>query len=821
MTSRRTLETWVEKNTAYVKACGAECSKCPLARDGKPYRPVLAEGPTDAAGVLVGEGPSRDDSERGRPFVGVTGQQLEDELLAAGLQRVSLSLVYATACMPPPGRTDQAMQRAVKACAPVFRAQLPAGKHVLAMGRWSAFALVGQSKGVMNTRGFIRPLPDGMSFITTWAPMYALFRNPYEWGSFRIDIERFARLLRGQTQPDARFILKHPKAHHVRKLHRWALRTGEPISCDIETAPEHPDLGFTGKDPTRAKLSLLGLGCRLGGMAIHWRRADAATKQAAVALLADKRVTIDGQNFDWFDLRVLARYGIRVSNLFDTRDARRALSATSPLSLAYLTSLYYDAHPWKEIEESEEKGAQWQKPEYNAYDCFYTSHVAAGLRAEPEWKSSRVQRIYGIQREKARIAAEMHTHGLYVNQERRAFMAWALMEEYKEKEKLLLGQVKLDGFDANPNHMRALIFQKHATGKYAHLARYNLPDPIDPAMYVDEKELDTISVDEDSLTLLLIDPDVPDELKATIKLYWDAQTTWKSRSTFLVSKKVEQAIGRDNRLRAGWNSCGTDTGRFACSEPNMMNVPQELRHYIEAPPGYVMIGADYSQLELRVRAAVMQDRLLAEHLKGDVYSENAKIWFGLPADMDVKRLKPGARKASKIIHLACQYAAGLKTVHSQALQQDRNMKFELTAGLFNGFRRTYSDTVLFWEEEHKRVCQLGYSESRILNRRRLYPREPPPTETANFPIQGTAADVVDIAMLELDRRLKAEVPRAQIVVQLHDAFYVYVPEKQSEQTVEILKECMEQEFTIEGRKYVFPTEIKVAHPLDGKTWGDL
>lgn len=243
-----------------------------------------------------------------------------------------------------------------------------------------------------------------------------------------------------------------------------------------------------------------------------------------------------------------------------------------------------------------------------------------------------------------------------------------------------------------------------------------------------------------------------------------------------------------------------------------------MRQQYRAGHGKVLIHADYSQLELRVMAAVAPDRELQRRLdEGDVYSADARDWFRLPADMDVKKVKPAARKQSKIIHLAAQYAAGTPAVYVQALEQDQTMKYEAVELLHKrGFLITYTDTVNYWHEEQERVRRDGYSESRILNRRRVYPREPPITEIANYPIQSTASDIANLAMIELDAKLRKYVPGANIIVQLHDAFDVEAPASKKHEVGRLMRDVMEQQREINGKKYAFPVEIKCA-----VFWSDL
>lgn len=537
--------------------------------------------------------------------------------------------------------------------------------------------------------------------------------------------------------------------------------------------------------------------------------------------------------------------------IVDTRDARRALSATSPVNLRYMRSIYDDAPPWKEDEEDDAKGIVFTDDmaklrAYNAEDCVAQARVWQGLIAEEQWNTPRVQRLYTLHVGLSRIAADMYQVGLPVDVKRRAELAQELEDLYDQREKKVRELVSVAGWRCTPNDMRALLYKRHENAK---VRRFSLPDPVDPNMWV-KKKMETIAVDQPALLMLIADPDTPPEVRAIVDAYWQAEGAWKARATYVVSEKVEQAIGDDNHIRAGWNSCGTDTGRFSCSSPNLMNLSEKkdeeggalvgdlpnMRSMYWAGPGCVMIGADFSQLELRVMAAVSGDRVLEDALQtGDVYTADAIDCFSLPkhlrkcecADKRGKDKKGDAwckencikskpRKAAKIVHLAFQYNAGTPAIYMQALEQDRNIQFAFVRDVHRAMLKRYSGTVAYWRWEHERVRATGYSESRILQRRRVYPREPPPTETANFPIQATASDIVNTSQLRIYNKFKKYVPRSKLVIQLHDAHYAIAREKDARVTKEIIIEEMERPVTIEGKQHIIPVEAKV-----GTHWSQL
>lgn len=453
---------------------------------------------------------------------------------------------------------------------------------------------------------------------------------------------------------------------------------------------------------------------------------------------------------------------------------------------------------------------------YNAWDCLLTARSYQKMIKEPEL--NRVRHLYETHRKLSNIAARMNTRGIFVSRDNLNWMVHCLDQEIAEKSKAFLNIVNIDGMRCTPDDMRALLYKRHANER---VSRFNIQDPVNPKMYTDEDKLDTISVDEASLLLLMTSGDCPPEAFPIIDAFWEAETV-KKRRQFLVSQKLLHAIGPDGYLRPGWNSCGTDTMRFSCKDPNIMQLEQMLRFYMVPPEGWAMVHADKSQLELRVMAAVADDYVLQKYLDtGDVYSEDAKDWFDLPREMNVKKLKPKARQASKIIHLASQYAAGVPTIWAQCLKQDRSFTYANTRMLNNGFKKTYYRTVQYWHEEMARVMGCAYSEGRLLQGRRYYPKPPPINEVANWPIQRTASEMMAMEMIELDKRVTEEVPDAYIGIILHDAFDVMCREEDVTKTAFIMREVMDREYEIEGRKRSFPVEFKVAYSSENQTWADV
>lgn len=283
---------------------------------------------------------------------------------------------------------------------------------------------------------------------------------------------------------------------------------------------------------------------------------------------------------------------------------------------------------------------------------------------------------------------------------------------------------------------------------------------------------------------------------------------------------------------------------------------------------YILVQADFKQLELWVNTAVTRDKVLEESLvSGDVYSEDAKSIFGAglltesrlrkelsvgpdntdnwlqlvaiarnqgelstlissmkKCDCKTKKctnpdyhVKVSSRHTSKTGHLAGQYACGLPKFHMQMLEADQTITWELSQLVFDGLHKRYARSFAFHKEEMRRVMLCGYSESRILFNRRSYPAPPELSEVANFPIQATAAEIAHLAMVMLDEILRKRFPwhPYMIIMQQHDAFVLEVQKRILAEVLVILKECMEQPHEIEGRVWTFPVDIKT-----GKRFSD-
>lgn len=684
--------------------------------------------------------------------------------------------------------------------------------------------------------------------LTTMHPTYAFFHQPYEWGTFEGDLKRLGRMVRGELEalPPAPNI--NATHHDLADLLREVAAFPDPwVAVDIETAPCNSAEPWTGKQPTRALLKSIAFGTTTRSVAFWWAEADDITKLMIKEVLADDALTKVFHNGWWFDVPVLARFGMQCHNVVDTRDARRALSSTSRLSLRHLGRLYTDFWNWKSRGDDEEKTTideqldedgeevedpaeadeafgheSWQARSrdelltYNGYDTVVTARVHRGILGD--WpkdvsESARVQALYEQHTELAKLAAEMHQTGMYVRKDWRGFMLSCCEQRIAETRERVIELAATKGFEPTPNKMRALIFKKHAT---AELSRWNLPDPYDKKAYT---KTGLCAVNAKALLLLLVSGMCPPDLEVLIEAWWDYAEATK-RQGYLASHLLDQAMGPDGRVRAGHNSCGTDTGRFSCNQPNILNVEHMLRAMFGPPEGRALVHGDKAQLELRVGALIAANSFMVDALNsGDVYSFQARDWFNLPADANVKKDYPGLRQSSKVIQLARQYGASINTVFREAVAASRKFTLSKVQTLVMQWDKSNFRMVQYWGEEMQRVMQSGYSESRIMRRRRTYPRPPERSEVANWPVQASAADLMNCEILELWGRLKREVPDAKIVCFLYDAVDVECRIEDVERVKKVMADVSNRSWRMDGREMDFPMDFKVASWP--QTWAEV
>lgn len=426
--------------------------------------------------------------------------------------------------------------------------------------------------------------------------------------------------------------------------------------------------------------------------------------------------------------------------------------------------------------------------------------------------------LYEMNKKLSYICAEMHTHGFHFDRRQQRHIARVLRTAAKKSAAQLWKMVGCETWRPTAHGMRGLIFKSRRKEGWPN---FGLPDPLDEKLYT---EGDDISVNHNALLTLIVTGQADEKLTRIIEQWWRVESTKKALSTFVESDLVSRAIWEDGKLRPGWNSLGTDTGRFSCSDPNVMNILQSLRRMYRASPGNILLHADKSSFEVRVLEAISDDAAIREGLaagdqdkRKNIYTEDAREYFNLGPDVNVKKEKPQVYKASKIVRLASHYMAGTPQVYVSCVSEDRSLTYDRVQALHKKFLARSKGLVNYWHEEIDRVRRDGYSQTRVMKRRRNYPAEPSANEIVNYPVQGTAADIMNLEFVELYETLKRCVPSAKLVCQLHDAVDIDTPRRHRGEVKRIAEDVLgTKQYNIDGRVRGFPVEIK-----EGVYWNEV
>jgi DNA polymerase-1 len=263
-------------------------------------------------------------------------------------------------------------------------------------------------------------------------------------------------------------------------------------------------------------------------------------------------------------------------------------------------------------------------------------------------------------------------------------------------------------------------------------------------------------------------------------------------------------IAADGRIHCLLNQTVAATGRLSSSEPNLQNIPirtelgRRIRRAFVAEKGYKIISADYSQLELRLLAHITQDAVMLEAFQHgeDIHARTARLVFGAKTDEELKE----ARRFAKIVNFAIAYA-----IEPWGLSQRVGISRQEAKKVIEDYYNTYKGVRRYMEEVPLRAREHGYVRSiygRIrplqgINDRNANIRKAAEREAINMPIQGTASDIVKIAMLRVDEEFKREQLDARLLMQVHDELLVEVSADAAEHVAEVLKREMESAVSLD------------------------
>ncbi len=274
------------------------------------------------------------------------------------------------------------------------------------------------------------------------------------------------------------------------------------------------------------------------------------------------------------------------------------------------------------------------------------------------------------------------------------------------------------------------------------------------------------------------------------------RTYQKLNSTYV--EGLLKAVDTTGRIHTDFKQTETRTGRISSREPNLQNIPvrtelgSRFRKYFVASPGYLLLDADYSQIELRVLASMSGDEkmIAAFTAERDIHTETASEIFKVPREM----VTPELRRRAKAVNFGIVYGIG-----AFSLAQDVGVSMGEAKAYIDGYLATYSGVARYLDATVERAVKDGYVTT-MYGRRRALPELASSNKmlqalgkrlAMNTPIQGTAADIIKLAMIRVRDRLKKEGLDARLVLQVHDELIVESSVADRDRAALLLHEEME------------------------------
>ena len=286
-------------------------------------------------------------------------------------------------------------------------------------------------------------------------------------------------------------------------------------------------------------------------------------------------------------------------------------------------------------------------------------------------------------------------------------------------------------------------------------------------------------------------------------------------------------VGDDGRLHAEFLQNGTVTGRFSSRNPNLQNIPtrtdlgRKIREGFIAEKGKVLVSLDYSQIELRILAILSEDQSLIQIFKDgrDIHSAVAAQIGGV----DESQVDREMRRKAKVVNFGILYGMGINS-----LKKEMNVERDEAQHFYNGFFEQFPKATAFLEATKQYARDNGHTETlfgrrrqfRSINAKLPFIRAMAERMALNAPIQGTAADIIKIAMVHVYEQLLKEYHSARLILQIHDEIIYEVDETRAEDFSKKVITIMENVFK---DSYIhFDSKVPlVVHTSIGKNWGEL
>jgi DNA polymerase-1 len=302
---------------------------------------------------------------------------------------------------------------------------------------------------------------------------------------------------------------------------------------------------------------------------------------------------------------------------------------------------------------------------------------------------------------------------------------------------------------------------------------------------------------------------VLEELKDShpvVDLVLEQREIGKLKSTYADALQ-QQVNPQTGRIHTSYNQTGTVTGRIASSDPNLQNIPirtelgRQIRRAFIASSGHVLLGVDYSQIELRIVAHMSQDKAMIDAFLADqdIHTTTAAAIY----NVEPGEVTPAMRRHAKAVNFGLIYG-----MSPYGLSRSTDLTLAEAEDFVDAYFKRFPGVRRYLDQIRQLASEQGYVET-LLNRRRYFPqlkrgemkvsdqaKARAEREAVNAPIQGTAADIIKIAMLRLPEKLKEKGLSAQMILQVHDELVLECPQKELKVTAAVVKEVMRKAYEL-------------------------
>ncbi len=317
------------------------------------------------------------------------------------------------------------------------------------------------------------------------------------------------------------------------------------------------------------------------------------------------------------------------------------------------------------------------------------------------------------------------------------------------------------------------------------------------------------------------DADVLEELRGThpvVELILEHRQLTKLKSTYVDALPL-LVNSRTNRLHTSFNQTATATGRLSSSDPNLQNIPirtemgrRVRKAFVAEKESWTLLSADYSQIELRVLAHMTGDPALVEAFRRgeDIHAATAAQVYGIP----IADVTPTERRIAKTVNFGVLYG-----MSDYGLSRDTGLQRKEAAAFIESYFQRYRSVAGFFDKVKQDAVEKGYVNT-LLGRRRYIPeirtthkglKQAAERMAINMPIQGTAADIIKIAMINLHHRIREQGLKARMILQVHDELLFECPREEMELLAREVKRIMESAMAMQVPLVV---DLKIGHNWD-------